>query len=76
MSISDNETGVTVGYMNTSVVVGENKNDIYVYIPVVHDGVSLVDEPGLDIEEKDKITDALLTQCGWTYAANTEEQSC
>ncbi len=78
-SVADNETGRPLGYINTSFELGEDDNEIYVYLPVVlkvDGGDWYEDDPGVDPEEANQLTETLTTHCVWTSPVNIQEQSC
>ena len=75
-SVSDNETGRPLGYINTSFELGEDENEIYVYLPVVLkvDGSDWEeDDPGVHPDEADQLTGIVTTYCGGSPPISTEE---
>jgi hypothetical protein len=65
-SVADNETGRPLGYINTTFELGEDENEIYVYLPVVLkvDGNDWGDDdPGVSPEESGKLTTMLINHC-------------
>ncbi len=80
VSLGENETGIPIGYLNTSFEMGEDEDEIYVYLPVVltADGED-IEEPGIDPGEATQLTNRLTTHCGWTppvTPVSTQEISC
>ncbi len=78
-SAADNETGRPLGYIDTSFEVGEGDSEIYVYLPIVLevDGSGWnTDDPGVNPEEAEKLTNTLIAHCGWASPVSTQEQSC
>ncbi len=75
--VTDDETDVPVGYINTSIELSEGENEIYVYLPLVltADGEDMK-EPGISPDDAEKVTDALVSNCGWSSPVSTKEQSC
>ncbi|MCK5023007.1 MAG: hypothetical protein KAS04_02445, partial [Candidatus Aenigmarchaeota archaeon] len=76
-TVSEEESGIPVGYINTSIVLGENEENLYVYLPVVtKTDASDIDEPGIDPSEADQMNDVLIVHCGWETPVSTTELTC
>ncbi len=75
LTVADNETGMPLGYLNSSIQVNEGDKEIYVYMPVVlkADGND-VSDPGIDPDEANQLTDAIRSSCG--DPVRTTQASC
>jgi hypothetical protein len=74
-SVSDNETGRTFGFLNSSITLGQEDSEIYVYLPVALtvDGSDWGDEDsGVSNEDADKMTEKVKNYCGAPPVSTTE----
>lgn len=75
LTVADNETGMPLGYLNTSIQLSEGDTELYVYMPVAlkADGNNIGD-PGIDPAEANQLTDVIRLDCG--EPVRTTQASC